>query len=156
MIPVTVTVQRKRAYDQSMAIFADWDDGDWDQLFQIRFAGEAGVDASGVSREFYSLYFTQCDLLEGGTLAYDGMASCDQYKTLGRVAAKAILSGHAGVGSFSHLAATYIVSEATPRGPMDTDIMDPEAKRAILEVSMSSELVNMTKGFAIGLYNKIP
>ena len=47
-------------------MFADWDDDDWDKLFQIRIAGEAGVNDSGVSREYFSLFFAQYDL-EGGT-----------------------------------------------------------------------------------------
>ena len=116
-----------------MAFFEDWENGDWENDLQIRFADEAWVDAGGVSREFFPS--SSHNLVEGGTLTYDGMVNSEQY-ILGRVAAKAILSGHAGVGSFSHLAATYIASEATPRCPMDTDIMDPEAKRAILEVSI--------------------
>lgn len=116
-VPMSVTVQRKRTYEQAMSVFLDWDESDWQHDLLVKFADEPGVDAEGVRREFFTLFFAQCSIIEGGSLKYQSdLVDNEEYYALGEVAAKAILTGHPGVGKFSDLASYYLVKKRNPTG----------------------------------------
>ena len=137
-LPLSLTVQRRKVFEQATAVFEDWDDEDWEKNFTITFSGERGVDGGGLRREFFTLYFNQCGFMEGGTLRYENdLLEKQHYQILGRVAARAILLGHPGVGAFSDIAASYILTEETPdSGSIKAEeVMDVEARQALLEVS---------------------
>ena len=52
---VTIAVSRERLIKSAMAVTKPLPDSDWSRPFSVQFAGEEGMDAGGVSREFFDL-----------------------------------------------------------------------------------------------------
>eukprot|EP00731_Ephydatia_muelleri_P028073 Em0019g946a len=57
---VTIVVSRERLIPSAMAATKILLDSDWSRPFAIHFAGEEGMDAGGVSREFFDLLTGEC------------------------------------------------------------------------------------------------
>lgn len=136
-LPVSITVQRNKVYHQGIGAFEDFDEKDWGKKFIVMFAEECGVDAGGLTREFITLFFQQCSLLQGGTLIYDGnLVETDTYRILGRLTARAILIGHPGIGLFSNTVANFLLrNEVTVKDLTPENVLDVDARQAILDVS---------------------
>lgn len=107
-----------------------------------RFAEERGIDAGGLSREFFTLFFAQCQLLQGGFLIYNPEALQKKlYLYMGRIAAKAILSGSPSLFVNERLA-HYILYEELMEIDVLQDIsqIEPTAQNFIDEVMQHSKL----------------
>ncbi|WAR15457.1 hypothetical protein MAR_005562, partial [Mya arenaria] len=114
---------------------------DWEKLMKIYFIGEEGLDAGGLTREFFILLFRNNDLFENGSFRLDsGLLEKKTYETMGRATARAILAGHPGLKCFNPLLARFICTGEEP------DLADipyeyvgrPDVLAAIQEISTDS------------------
>ncbi|XP_060588061.1 uncharacterized protein LOC132743547 [Ruditapes philippinarum] len=109
---------------------------------KIHFIGEEGLDAGGLSREFFSLLFKNNDLFENGSFRLDsGLLEKKTYVTMGRATARTILAGHPGRPTcLNPLLASFI---CTGEEPDLADIPDeyvgrPDVLAAIQDISTDS------------------
>ncbi|WAR20106.1 hypothetical protein MAR_001944 [Mya arenaria] len=136
-----INVVRRNFFKTTFEELSDALTIDWEKPIKIPFIGEEGLDAGGLTREFFSLLFRNNDLFENGSFRLDsGLLEKKTYETMGRATARAILAGHPGPKCFNPLLARFI---CTGEEPDLADIPDeyvgrPDVLAAIQEISTDS------------------
>jgi hypothetical protein len=134
-----INVVRRNFFKTAFEELSDALTIDWEKPMKIHFIGEEGLDAGGLSREFFSLLFKNNDIFENGSFRLDsGLLEKKTYETMGRATARAILAGHPGPKCFNPLLARFI---CTGEEPDLADIPDeyvgrPDVLAAIQDVCL--------------------
>jgi hypothetical protein len=156
---VEFTVSRKHALYDAFNVLGSLSDEQWRQPFFVKFRGEAGLDAGGLSREFFQLASSQLvapDLglfrpTSDGTydLVEDKDASTAHDKNpapwftfAGQLLGKALLEGHhlSTLFHLNRLLLKYVATE--PIELDDLELTDPELHQNMSQLhSMSRETV---------------
>lgn len=118
--PWNVKVVRRRFETTSIEQLEDGDEDDWKRPISILFIGEEGIDAGGLSREFFSLLFKTTKVFEGNTFSVG----------------KAIISGHPGPRCLNHHVTQYILQGQEPdfSNIQTKEIYRADAAKAITDV----------------------
>lgn len=100
---------RRRFNETALEEITEAVDSDWEKNISVKFVGEEGVDAGGLSREFYSLLFKNTDIFEKRTFRIDSiLLQKKAYYAVGKAAARAIIMGHPGPKCFHNFLAKFI------------------------------------------------
>lgn len=110
-----ISVIRRLFLSTAMQQLSESDEGDWQKRISIQFIGEEGVDAGGLTREFFSLFFKQTSLFEDGSFSFNSeYIESMLYLLLGKVVARAILSGHSGPCCLQSHIVKFILTQEQP------------------------------------------
>lgn len=110
-----ISVIRASLMKTSLAVFEDGEDQDWEKEIVVKFVGEEGVDAGGLRRELFSLFFKQTDMIEDNTFSAFGVALKEErYTLLGKLLAMALVFGHPGIRCLHPSLTEYILAESIP------------------------------------------
>lgn len=110
-----ISVIRRHFMETAIQQFQDAEDIDWKKRLNIHFIGEEGVDSGGLTREFFSLFFEQSPLFEGGCFGLN--SEClekHHYNLMGKAIAMAILCGHPGPACLHGYIVDFILLEREP------------------------------------------
>ena len=137
-----LSVLRQDLVNTAMENIEDAEEKDWNLPLKVRFIGEEGVDAGGLSREFFSLFFRETPMLENNTFSVKPeFLNCRKYYILGRLVAKALIFGHPGPRCLSYPIAKYITTGQEP-GVQDIgdDDLPGEVAVAVKQVKFSNQI----------------
>jgi hypothetical protein len=111
---------------------------EWSRKLAITFVGEDGVDAGGLSREFFSILFEQSPVFEDNLFSFDSsLLEKKQYYYMGRMVVMGILSGHPGPRNLQKHVVDYIIY-----GKVNTsDIPDDQIERADALCAMKEVII---------------
>lgn len=135
--PWNVKVVRRRFETTSIEQLEDGDEDDWKRPISILFIGEEGIDAGGLSREFFSLLFKTTKVFEGNTFSVDPqLLDSKHYRLIGKAVGKAIVSGHPGPRCLNHHVTQYILQGQEPdfSNIQTKEIYRADAAKAITDV----------------------
>ncbi|XP_055955241.1 probable E3 ubiquitin-protein ligase HERC3 isoform X2 [Patella vulgata] len=91
------------------------DDIDFQQIINVIFIGEEGVDAGGLTREFFSLLFKQTPVFENGGFNVNSQLLSDKiYQIIGKAASYSVLNGNQGPQCLRSHLVKYILSNVLP------------------------------------------
>lgn len=123
--------------DTTMEMLSDADIEDFSCDLNVKFMGEEGVDAGGLRRELFSLFFQQTKLLEDNTFSNDSFALQNgHYILLGKMTSLAFIYGHPGIQRLHETLLTYILTETTPSHEVCTeDVHNATVRHAVSVVS---------------------
>lgn len=135
--PWNIKVVRRMFETTSIEQLEDGDEQDWERPLSIHFIGEEGIDAGGLTREFFSLLFKSTKVFEGNTFSVNPqLLDSKQYSLIGKAVAKAIMSGHPGQRCLNQHVARYIILGKEPdfANVKTEEICRAEAVKAINDV----------------------
>lgn len=113
--PWKIKVVRRMFETTSIEQLEDGDEQDWERPLSIHFIGEEGIDAWGLTREFFSILFKSTKVFEGNTFSVNPqLLDSKQYSLIGKAVAKAIMSGHPGPRCLNQHVARYIILGKEP------------------------------------------
>ncbi|KAH3877836.1 hypothetical protein DPMN_001714 [Dreissena polymorpha] len=70
-------------------------DTEWNKKLAITFIGEEGVDAGGLTREFFSILFEKSPVFENNLLSFDSqLLQKKHYLLMGQMVVMGVLSGY--------------------------------------------------------------
>lgn len=132
----TLKVIRRHFLSTAMEQLEMLSNEEWERSFRVKFIGEAGIDAGGLRREFFTLLFEKTDLLEGRSfqLKSDQLVN-KNYRLLGKATAVALTYGHPGPKRFNSAVVHYILNGCVPDTIEDKCIEREDALAAIRDVS---------------------
>ncbi|XP_060078764.1 G2/M phase-specific E3 ubiquitin-protein ligase-like [Ylistrum balloti] len=108
--PWSVKVVRRLFEETALEQLEDGDEDDWNKPISIQFLGEEGIDAGGLSREFFSLLFKTSKVFEENTFSVNPQLLVKkQYCLIGKAVAKAIVSGHPGPRCLNQHVTNYML-----------------------------------------------
>lgn len=111
----TLRILRKDFLLTSMECLEEADERDWQLQFNVIFVGEEGVDAGGLTREFFSLLFKTTGVFDNENFSVRAdLLKKKTYHILGRITAKAIIFGHPGPRCLNAHIANYIINSKEP------------------------------------------
>lgn len=133
-----VCIIRKSLNDTTLEMLADAETKDFYSNLFVKFVGEEGVDAGGLRRELFSLFFKKTTLLQENTFSNDSRSlQNNHYSLLGKMASLALIYGHPGIQRLHETLVTYVLTEATPSQEVSTmDVHDGSVRHAISVVSI--------------------
>ncbi len=110
-----VAVVRHNFHQTAQLELAFANEADWRKKLQVTFVGEEGCDEGGVAREFFSLLFTNNEIMDGNTFRlHPILLQKQQYKIYGQCVAYAILTGHPGPRNLNQATVKYLLDGALP------------------------------------------
>lgn len=126
----TIDVVRRQFVRTAIEQLDESSTEDWQRQLKVKFVGEEGIDIGGLTREFFSLLFTNEELFEHNGFHFDSQMMRKRiYFLLGKAIAMALLSGHPGPQCFHKYIAEYI---CTGQIPNMGDITEKDIGRADL------------------------
>ncbi|XP_055958773.1 uncharacterized protein LOC126831591 [Patella vulgata] len=124
------------------------EDFEFDQLLNVIFIGEDGVDAGGLTREFFSLIFKHTPIFENSGFAINStLLQNKTYKTIGKVVAFSILMGNQGPRCLLPQFTKFILQNAQPAvGEISDEMLTGDVLQALKEID-SLEALNVSEVF---------
>jgi len=134
-----IPVIRRLFIKTAMQQLADADEGDWCKKLKIQFIGEEGLDAGGLTREFFSMLFQQTPVFEDGLFSHHSHLLDEKaYHLLGRSTALALTVGHAGPQCLDSHIVKYILNGTIPdMDDLPEQLNRQDAESAVSEVCRS-------------------
>ena len=133
----SMRVLRQDLANTTMENLEEAEDDDWKLPLRVTFIGEEGVDAGGLTRELFTLFFRETPLIDRNTFSLKPeYLDKRYYYILGRFVAKALLTGHPGPRCFSNAVAKYVTLAQEPDVMQDIqdDDLPAGAAHAIQQV----------------------
>ena len=98
-----------------MGCLEEADERNWQLQLNVIFVREEGVDAGGLTREFFSLLFKTTGVFDNENFSVRAdLLKKKTYHILGRITANAIILGHPGPRCLNAHIANYIINSKEP------------------------------------------
>ena len=99
-----------------MECLMDTEEIEWTMPLRVIFIGEEGVDAGGLTREFFTLFFRTTPMFNSykSFEVKPDYLEKQHYRVLGKLVAKALICGHPGPRCLSNAIANYIITGKEP------------------------------------------
>ncbi|ESO98490.1 hypothetical protein LOTGIDRAFT_174259 [Lottia gigantea] len=137
-----ISVIRNKFNSTTMDQFEEANEEDWLKPIKVRFIGEEGIDAGGLTREFLSLLFKESPIFEDSVLSLNPQLLEDQhYLFMGRMTSIAILEGHPGPRRFNQFLVDFILLDKIPQFSLvdKNELKRADAIAAIEEIENCTE-----------------